>query len=103
MSVASPPELTSTILSSSLQSHTNLRTLSVFSDLAELTDFYHLILDSLLHPISALNTNLPHLNPCNMFWGKSFIPATDIPDLRGKVILVTGGQAAFFCGCISAR
>jgi len=103
MSVALPPELGSTILSSNLQSRTNSRNPSVVSDLAELTDFYHLILDSLLHPISALNTNLPHLNPCNMFWGKSFNPATDIPDLRGKVILVTGGQAAFFCGCISTR
>lgn len=27
-----------------------------------------------------------------MFWGKGFDPATDIPDLSGKVIMVTGGM-----------
>jgi hypothetical protein len=27
-----------------------------------------------------------------MFGGKSFNPETDIPDLSGKVILVTGGE-----------
>lgn len=35
-----------------------------------------------------------------MFWGKTFNPATDIPDLHGKVILVTGGRAPFSCGYI---
>lgn len=58
----------------------------------ELLDFSSLISHSLLHPLSALNTNLPHLNPLNMFGGKSFNPATDIPNLNGKVILVTGGM-----------
>lgn len=101
MSAASTPELSSTISSSGPQSHTSIRNSSVFSDIAELINFYHFILDSLFHPVSALNTNLPHLNPYNMFWGKTFNPATEISNLSGKVILVTGGQAAFYSGCIS--
>ncbi|KAB8077267.1 hypothetical protein BDV29DRAFT_153821 [Aspergillus leporis] len=34
-----------------------------------------------------------NLNPCNYFGGKSFNPDQDIPDLSGKVVLVTGGNA----------
>lgn len=100
MSAAFPPNRSSKTLFSSLQSHTFSSDSSAPSNWVELTDFYHPILDSLLHPISALNTNLPHLDPYNMFGGKSFNPATDIPDLRGKVILVTGGWAVFIHGCL---
>ena len=57
----------------------------------ELFDFYSLLVDSLLHPYSAVNRNFPHLNPFNMFGGKTFNPTTDIPNIGGKVILVTGG------------
>ncbi|KAI9924848.1 hypothetical protein MW887_006705 [Aspergillus wentii] len=34
-----------------------------------------------------------NLNPCNYIGGVSFEPSRDIPDLSGKVILVTGGNA----------
>ena len=98
MRAAFPSRSSSTALSSNIQSHTNSRSSIAFSDLAELTDFYHLIVNSLLHPVFALNSNLPHLNPCNMFGGQTFNPATDIPDLHGKVVLVTGGKAPFSCG-----
>ena len=53
--------------------------------LAELFDFRHLLLDGLLHPIEAFNAYIPH------FKMPKFNPATDIPSLAGKVILVTGG------------
>ncbi|GIJ90526.1 hypothetical protein Asppvi_009483 [Aspergillus pseudoviridinutans] len=33
------------------------------------------------------------LNPCNYIGGVSFDPERDIPDLSGKVVLVTGGNA----------
>ncbi|KAA8641785.1 hypothetical protein EYZ11_007020 [Aspergillus tanneri] len=34
-----------------------------------------------------------NLNPCNYVGGVSFNPDRDIPDLSGKVVLVTGGNA----------
>jgi hypothetical protein len=60
--------------------------------LIELADFRKVITDSIFHPIEAFNTYLPHLNPFKMFGAKSFNPETDIPDLSGKIILVTGGM-----------
>lgn len=33
-----------------------------------------------------------NMNPLNYFGGVSFVPDKDIPDLSGKVILVTGGR-----------
>ena len=35
----------------------------------------------------------------NYFFGKRFNPATDIPDLTGKVILVTGGKFMSIVSC----
>ena len=35
----------------------------------------------------------------NYFFGKRFNPATDIPDLKGKVILVTGGRSKSIVSC----
>ncbi|KAE8153825.1 hypothetical protein BDV25DRAFT_148857 [Aspergillus avenaceus] len=34
-----------------------------------------------------------NLNPCNYLGGVDFLPDRDIPDLSGKVVLVTGGNA----------
>ena len=58
----------------------------------ELIDFRHLIFASLLHPIEAFNAYLPQFKMFGLFGGKTFAPKTDIPDLAGKVILVTGGR-----------
>lgn len=39
-----------------------------------------------------------NINPLNYFGGVSFVPDRDIPDLSGKVVLVTGGRSRFvFC------
>lgn len=58
---------------------------------SELLDLRYLLLHSLLHPLQALQSNLFHLFPLNMPGRKSFNAETDIPDLSGKVIMVTGG------------
>jgi hypothetical protein len=34
-----------------------------------------------------------NINPLNYFGGVCFVPDKDIPDLSGKVILVTGGMS----------
>lgn len=59
----------------------------------ELADFSKVIRHSILHPIEALDTYLPHLNPIKMLGGKTFNPEIDIPDLSGKIVLVTGGTS----------
>ena len=64
----------------------------VRNDLVEAIDFYPLVLDSLMHPISALNSNF---NAISVFRGQTFDPGTDIPRLTNKVIFVTGGKNGF--------
>ena len=54
---------------------------------SELFDFRHLVLESLLHPVETFNTS----NPFSIFTMPQF-SVSDIPDLAGKVILVTGGM-----------
>lgn len=56
--------------------------------LLDLLDVRHLIIEALLHPLEAIKAYTPQLN----MGGRTFSPATDIPDLSGKVILVTGGR-----------
>ena len=65
--------------------------LTIFHAFADLTDFRHLLFHALLHPIEAFNAYLPHLKMFGLFGGGTFSPASDIPSLAGKVILVTGG------------
>ena len=84
---SSEPDLYPTKPSLSLQHQIKSSLLSFI----ELFDFYSLLIDSLLHPYSTINRNFPHLNPFNMFGGKTFNPTIDIPNLGEKVILVTGG------------
>lgn len=74
---------------------TSSRTTSILQASIELFELRYLLLQNLLHPIEAINDYLPHLVG-NMFGGKTFSSATDIPDLSGKVILVTGGAARLF-------
>ena len=77
-------------LESSVQSPVD----SVLQAASETFGLRFLLLQRLLHPLSALQSNISHLLPFNMFGmfgGKKFSPAKDIPDLAGKVIIVTGG------------
>lgn len=82
---------------------------SIYQDLLELTDFGPLLFQCLVDPVGTIRANAPHLIP-SFPWGigigvgfglgfgfgfsgrKKFSPKDDIPDLGGKVILVTGGQ-----------
>ncbi|KAL9041290.1 MAG: hypothetical protein Q9180_001374 [Flavoplaca navasiana] len=65
---------------------------SILQAASETSDLRLLILHGLLHPLDTLWSNLSHLLPLNMFGGKKFRPDQDIPDLSGKVIVVTGGN-----------
>ena len=56
----------------------------------ELLDLRYLAFDAVLHPIEGLNAYAPYAN-LKMFGSKNF-GVTDIPNLDGKVILVTGGM-----------
>lgn len=62
--------------------------------LLDLLDIRHLILEAFLHPIEAVKAYTPQLS-MGLFGSKAFDPATDIPDLTGKVVLVTGGKPVF--------
>lgn len=68
---------------------------SILQAASETLDLRLLLLQSLLHPLNALQSNLSHLLPLSMFGGKKFRPDKDIPDLSGKVIVITGGE--WFC------
>ncbi|KAL8992374.1 MAG: hypothetical protein Q9169_007150 [Polycauliona sp. 2 TL-2023] len=69
---------------------------SLLQAVSETFDLRYLILQSLLNPLSALRSNLSHLLPRTMFGGmfggKKFNAEKDIPNLSGKVIIVTGGN-----------
>jgi hypothetical protein len=48
---------------------------------------------SLFHPIETIPALGPTFNELSLgFIGESFQPDRDIPDLTGKVVLVTGGR-----------
>ena len=55
------------------------------------SDFRLLLSVAISHPLAAVEILLPQLD---MFGGISFNPDTDIPDLSGKIILVTGGKSS---------
>lgn len=66
------------------------RDTSLTEAFAELFGLRFLAYQSILHPLEAIETYLPHLS---MFWSasKTFTPDQDVPDLQGRVILITGG------------
>ncbi|KAH0551547.1 hypothetical protein GP486_007237 [Trichoglossum hirsutum] len=53
-----------------------------------LSPFKNALVNGGVPPSEAITAVAPYLN----IFGKTFIPETDIPDLTGKVILVTGGN-----------
>lgn len=82
---------------------------SIYRGLVELADFGPLLIQCLVDPVGTIRANAPHLIPSSSWgwdWGrdrdrdrgcsgrKTFSPKDDIPDLAGKVILVTGGQCS---------
>ena len=60
---------------------------STFVQLTDLRDLGYLVVDGFLHPLEAWNGYFTR------FKMVKFNPTTDIPDLSGKVILVTGGKS----------
>ena len=65
---------------------------TTWSVLSSLQDFYtlsSLITPYFFHPILAVQIYFPNMWP---FGGAVFKPDSDIGDLNGKVILVTGGK-----------
>ncbi len=68
--------------------------MSALQAITDLQDFRHVFFEAVLHPVEAYKAYLPHLNVYDFFGSNSFSPEKDIPDLSGKVILVTGGQSS---------
>ena len=68
--------------------------MSALQALTDLLDFRHAFFELILHPVETYKAYLPHLTIYELFGGNSFSPEIDIPDLSGKVILVTGGQSS---------
>ena len=68
--------------------------MSALQAITDLQDFRHAFFELFLHPFDTYQAYLPHLNVYELFGGNTFSPERDIPDLAGKVILVTGGQSS---------
>ena len=68
--------------------------MSALQTLTDLLEFRHVFFEIVLHPVEAYKAYLPHFDIYDLFGGNSFSPEKDIPDLSGKVILVTGGQSS---------
>lgn len=64
---------------------------STTSPLLDLLELRQLFYPTLQHPIEALQAYFPQDYLPTMFGGKRLTPETDIPNLSGKVYLVTGG------------
>lgn len=68
--------------------------MSVLEALKDLLDFRHAVYELILNPVETYKAYLPPFNSYGLFGGDTFSPEKDIPDLSGKVILVTGGQSS---------
>lgn len=68
--------------------------MSVLQALRDLLDFRHAFYEMILNPVETYKAYVPPFNPYGLFGGNTFSPEKDIPDLSGKVILVTGGQSS---------
>ena len=64
-------------------------TLNFSSNLQDLRDLTGLVTSNIFHPFTVIQIYFPNMWP---FSGATFKPETDIGDLSGKVILVTGGR-----------
>ena len=73
-------------MSGPFQDTANAQQDTVLQPFLELLDFRHLVFESILHPIEAFNAYTPSFTVTMVHFTLS-----DIPDLTGKVILVTGG------------
>ena len=67
--------------------------MSALQAITDLRDFRHAFFELFLHPVDTYHA-LAHLKVYELFGGNSFSPEKDIPDLSGKVILVTGGSSS---------
>ena len=70
--------------------------MSVLQALKDLLDFRHAFYEMILNPVETYKAYVPPFNPYGLFGGDTFSPEKDIPDLSGKVILVTGGQSSLY-------
>ena len=66
--------------------------MAVLQALRDLLDFRHAFYELILNPVETYKAYLPPFNAYGLFGGDTFSPEKNIPDLSGKVILVTGGQ-----------
>lgn len=66
----------------------------VLQALRDLLDFRHALYELILNPVETYKAYLPPLSAYGLFGGDAFSPEKDVPDLSGKVILVTGGQSS---------
>ena len=69
--------------------------MGVLQALRDLLDFKHAFYQLILNPVDTCKAYLPPFNPYGLFGGDTFSPK-NIPDLSGKVILVTGGQSSLY-------
>ena len=68
--------------------------MAVLQALRDLLDFRHAFYQLILNPVDTCKAYLPPFNAYGLFGGDTFLPEKNIPDLSGKVILVTGGQSS---------
>ena len=68
--------------------------MSALQAITDLLDIRHAFSELFIHPVDTYHAYLPHLNIYELFGGNTFSPEKDIPDLSGKVILVTGGKSS---------
>lgn len=63
------------------------------SMLRDFMDLHRVVTPYVLHPLTALEVFLPHTWPVSYFTrSHNFLPDRDLPSLKDKVILVTGGN-----------
>lgn len=75
------------------------------SPLLDVLELRQLLYLTLQHPIEAFQAYFPQDYLPTMFGSKRFTPETDIPNLSGKVYLVTGGwtSRSFWAAHISGN
>ena len=64
---------------------------TIIQDIFEVFHLRYLLYPYLLHPFESFQELMRQWNLLSSFGIPVFTPDTDIPDLSGKVILITGG------------
>ena len=75
-----------------LQSVLASKPATLIQAILEVAHLRYLIYPYLLHPFQSIKEVIFQWSIFATFWNPIFTPETDIPDLSGKVILITGGE-----------